>query len=92
MVKDNNILFDLIPKQEMVNRKWRTFEHYPRQEADIILHIKGYRIRENKYCHDFIRILDFNGVTFNPTKYAPKIQSVVWSFSWLPTSQLIASI
>lgn len=90
MTKDVDILVDLVSKQEMVNRKWNTFEHYPEQGADIVLHVKGYRIRENKYCHDFIRIPVFNGITFNTTKYAPKLQSVVWKFSWLPVSQLRA--
>lgn len=89
MTNNTDILVDLIPKQEMINCKWRTFEHYPRQGADIVLHIKGYHIRENKYCHDFIRIPNFNGIAFNPNEYVPKRQSVVWKFSWLPISSLI---
>lgn len=78
----------LIPKQEMMTRKWRTFEHYPKQQEDIVLHIRGYHIRSNKYVHDFIRILKFDGRHFSPKSYTHKRQSVVWNFSWLPTSEL----
>lgn len=79
---------DLIYKEDMTHKKWRTFEHYPKQGEDIVLHVKGYRIRENKYCHDFVRIRNFDGATFQPSVYAQQIKSVVWKFSWLPVSQL----
>lgn len=79
---------ELIPKQEMISRQWRTFEHYPSQDDDIVLHIKGYRIRENKYVHDFIRIPRFNGKQFSPSDYVPKRLSIIWRFSWLPSSEL----
>lgn len=79
---------DLISKEDMINERWRTFEHYPKQGEDIVLHVKGYRVRENKYCHSFIRIHHFDGKSFQPNSYVQKIQSVVWKFSWLPASQL----
>lgn len=78
----------LISKAEMITRKWRTFEHYPKQNEEIVLHIKGYRIRENKYVHDFIRIPNFDGRQFAPKDYVPKRLSVIWKFSWLPASEL----
>lgn len=79
---------ELIPKRKMISQQWNTFENYPKYRSDIVLHIKGYQIRSNRYYHDFIRIPNFNGKTFNPRKFTPKMQSVVWEYSWLPTSQL----
>lgn len=83
---------ELITKQEMMGREWRTFERYPNQDADVVLHIKGYVVRKNKNIHDFIRIPKFNAWTFNPRVYASDNEGVTWSFSWLPTSLLIASV
>lgn len=79
---------ELISKQDMIKREWNTFEHYPKQGMDIVLHIKGYHIRNNKYSHDFIRILKFDGTSFTSIKYIPKTQSIIWRYSWLPVSKL----
>ncbi len=80
----------LIPKEEMIHRDWRTFEHYPKPGSDIILHIKGYRIRENKYVHDFIRIRPFDASTFDPKEYVPQNRSTIWKYSWQYTTLLVA--
>ena len=88
MANNTDTLAGLIPKQEMASLKWRTFKRYPGQGSDIVLHIKGYRIRENRYCHDFIRVPRFDGTTFHPAGYTPKIGNMVWDFSWLPASSL----
>lgn len=79
----------LISRQKMLFCDWRSFEHYPKQNADIVLHIKGYHIRNNKNSHDFIRIPKFDGMTFNPKRYTPNMKSVVWTYSWLPVSRLV---
>ena len=79
---------ELISKREMMHREWRTFERYPEQGADVVLHVKGYRIRENKYVHDFIRLLKFNGKTFNPKAFTPIDKNTVWTYLWLPTSKV----
>lgn len=83
------LTMDMMCKESMIHKKWKTFEHYPKQGEDIVLHVKGYRVRENKYCHDFIRIHQFDAKTFQPYSYVQEIQSVVWKFLWLPVSQAI---
>lgn len=83
---------ELISKREMINQQWNTFERYPKCRSDIVLHVRGYQVRSNKYYHDFVRITSFNSQTFNPRKCTPKRQGVVWSYTWLPTSQLQANI
>lgn len=80
---------ELIPKIEMIGRAWGTFEQYPRQGEDIVLHINGYKIRENKYCHDFFRIEHFNAKTFDARDFTPRIDGVTWNYSWLPTKKLL---
>lgn len=82
---------ELIPKQNMINLNWRTFERYPEQGSDIVLHTKGYRIRENKYCHGFIRIGNFDSITFDARSFVQQNKNIMWTYSWLPTSQLIIS-
>lgn len=80
----------LMSKKLMVRvNKWNTFETYPAQGDDIILHIRGYQIRENKYNHDFIHIQGFDASSFDKRDYTPNISSVAWSYSWLPTESLM---
>lgn len=69
--------------------KWKTFETYPHQKSDIILHIKGYRIRANTYCHDFVRIENFNAAHFDKRDYTPALPSITWDYEWLPTETLM---
>lgn len=71
-----------------VNR-WKTFKTYPIQASDIILHIKGYRIRANTYCHDFVRINSFDALSFDKRDYTPLLPSIVWEYEWLPTETLM---
>lgn len=73
----------------MIAKDWTTFEHYPKQGAYIVLHVRGYRIRENKYCHDFIAISNFDARFFDKRDYIPNIKFVVWDFSWLPITTLM---
>lgn len=80
---------ELISKREMLKlNTWRTFERYPLQGSSIVLHVQGYRIRENKNIHDFISIYKFNPKTFNPRKYIPKQEGTVWTYSWQPMKNL----
>lgn len=79
----------LISKKEMIERKWITFERYPKKNADIVLHIRGYRIRENKYCHDFIALSNFDASYFDKRDFTPNIKFVTWDYSWLPMTSLI---
>lgn len=79
----------LIPKRDMIAKEWITFEHYPKQGANIVLHIRGYRIRENKYCHDFISLSNFDALHFDKRDYTPSIKFVTWDYSWLPTTSLM---
>lgn len=79
----------LIPKKDMIAKEWTTFEHYPKQGAYIVLHIRGYRIRENKYCHDFISLANFDARYFDKRDYTPCIKFVTWDYSWLPITSLI---
>lgn len=78
----------LISKQDMITKEWLSFDRYPQQGSDIILHIRGYYIRENKYCHDFVRLFRFHAMYFDKRDYTPKIKSVVWDYSWLPVKAL----
>lgn len=80
----------LIQKVDMIDKDWRTFEHYPQHRSDIVLHISGYRVRKGKRCHDFIRIKRFNAKTFDKRDYTPTIESVKWDYSWLPSKFLEA--
>ncbi len=80
----------LMSKELMIRvNKWKNFETYPHQHENIILHIKGYRIRENKYCHDFIQIKNFDAIAFDKRDYTPVIESIVWNYEWLPTKTLM---
>lgn len=81
---------ELIPKNEMVGHAWGTFERYPRQGEDVVLHVKGYKVRENKFYHDFHRIPRFNVKTFDARDYTPQMESVTWSYSWLPAKKLLS--
>ncbi len=78
----------LIPKADMIGKEWLTFERYPLQNTDIVFHVRGYHIRENKFSHDFIRIKQFDAKTFDKTAYRPNWKSVVWKYTWLPTKAL----
>lgn len=79
----------LISKKDMIAREWITFDHYPQQGTCIMLHIRGYRVRENKYCHDFIDIPNFDAFHFDKRDYTPDIKSTTWDYSWLPVTSLI---
>lgn len=80
----------LINKQEMMAKNWNSFDHYPRINTDIVLHIRGYLVRENKYIHDFYEVYKFDARFFDCTKYIPKNikERIVWEYSWLPISEL----
>lgn len=73
----------------MITKEWNTFERYPQQGANIVLHIRGYRIRENKYCHNFLEVNDFDARSFDKRDFTSYIKSVVWDYSWLPTTALM---
>lgn len=79
----------LISKRDMITKEWKTFTHYPKQGSNIVLHIRGYRIRENKYCHDFVNLTNFNACYFDKRDFTPNIKYVVWDYSWLPITSLI---
>jgi hypothetical protein len=80
----------LIPKKEMLKLdNWRTFEHYPKQGSTIMLHIKGYGIRENKLYHAFADIKNFDAKCFDQRYYTPTNSNVVWSYSWLPITSVL---
>lgn len=80
----------LMQKEDMLLQEWNTFEHYPKQGSSIVLHIRGYKIRASKYCHDFIAIPRFNARSFDKTSYIPDIDSLIkWEYTWLPQKSLM---
>ena len=80
----------LMSKNDMLHQQWKTFEHYPKQGSTVILHIRGYRVRENIYCHDFITISKFNALSFDKRDFTPNLGSFIkWDFSWLPQKTLM---
>lgn len=81
---------ELVSKKQMIGYEWRSFEHYPKNGSDIMLHVKGRSRLENKVFHDFVRIRNFNCVSFNPRRYNPPKIGVAWGYSWLPVTNLIA--
>ena len=81
---------ELIATRQMISQDWNTFERYPEQGSDIMLHVKGYKVRENKYYHDFVRITSFDGKKFHPARYIKNMQGVAWSYTWLPVFKLKA--
>lgn len=78
----------LIPKRQMLTKKWNGFDKYPKNGSDIVLHISAYHIRGNKNSHDFIPIKQFNAISFCMRDYVPPMTGVSWQFSWLPMEEL----
>lgn len=76
----------LTVKKELIKKQWRSFEKYPIQGSDIVLHLVAYHIRQNKKTHVFIKIDGFNAIDFDVREYLPSLKEVSWSFSWLPAS------
>lgn len=77
---------ELIAKKKLIRKEWHSFERYPIQGSDIVLHLVAYHIRQNKKSHVFIRINAFNAMDFDIREYLPPMKMVSWSFSWLPAS------
>ena len=80
----------LIPKSQMIHKDWKDFACYPKQGSNIVLHVKGYQIRQNKNIHDFVSITNFNAASFDVRDFTPKIEGVTWNYSWLPIETLKA--
>lgn len=78
----------LISQSVMMKLKWRTFEEYPEQGVTIVLHVKGYMVRENKNVHQF-HTIKFDALKFDKREFTPELSGTVWEYTWLPVEGLM---
>lgn len=71
-------------KRKLLKKKWHTFERYPKQGDDIVLHCIA-----NNGKHEFMTISDFNAVTFNPKRVLEVLPNGDgWTFEWLSADEI----
>lgn len=84
----------LIPRADMMNMTWNSFERYPKRGEGIVLHVISKYKRKGckcyKYSHSFFRIWQFNAYRFKPNSYVRRKNCVSHTFLWLPVNMLKA--
>lgn len=75
-------------KMKLIDRDWRSFEKYPKDRSNIMLHVMGHVVKGNTTLHDFFSI-KFNTKKFSPRAYIKQIAGVTWSYSWLPLREAL---
>jgi len=74
--------------ERLESLQWKTFEQYPKQGSDIMLHAAGINTETNLMVHRFIKISNFNAVSFNINEIVKRLLAHVnWRFSWLLVSE-----
>lgn len=69
--------------------RWNSFEQYPQQGSDIMLHAAGISTETEQMVHRFIKVGNFNAVSFNIDEIIKRLMAHVnWKFSWLPMREI----
>ena len=77
-------------EKAMAALEWHDFSRYPKQHSDIVIRLEGFHKVERKIVSKFIRVKNFNAVTFAPNKVFSKWGNEIdwWGNSWLQYSEV----
>lgn len=81
----------ILDKNRLRAKKWRSFTKYPRQHEAIMLHITAHCINASFDRHFFETVVDFDARTFDKTKLLPDVKKSSFKFSWLPIREVIVN-
>lgn len=79
---------ELKDRERLLRHTWNSFEKYPKYNENIMLHVIGNVVGENRVLHDFVP-MRFNAKKFDPADHIKQRKGVQWKFSWLPLKQAL---
>lgn len=71
-------------KEYLMSLDWNAFSIYPEQGTGIYLHC--YAVDDK--THRFLKIDNFNAVSFEPSLIVQEFSEHKWQFTWLPANEI----